>query len=141
MAKKRRLPYKCEFCPERFITPQAKWGHTPHCDSRKLSLTPAGKPEAEPPPSTFVNRESRRPGPDARDMKLDLLNVQEELTWFRNIADNNVIWAEFLFRSARKHVEGHATPEEWKKVYDILGDVQRDFDLMIGRLRLDRSLL
>jgi hypothetical protein len=141
MARKHRLPYKCEYCQKRYASPQAKWGHYPQCEARNLSLGLASKPEAEAPAFTFVNGESRRPGPDGQEMKLLLLETQEEIIRLRNIADNNFIWAEFLCRAARRHVEGDATPEDWKKVYEVLGDVERDLDLQIGRLRLDRLLL
>ena len=113
----------------------------PQSEARKLSLDLAGKPRAEAPSLTFGDRESRRPGPDGQEMKLCLLDAQEEITRLRNIADNNFIWAEFCFRAARNHVQGRTTPEEWKKVYEVLGDIERDFDIMKGRLRLDRSLL
>ena len=141
MAKKRRLPYKCEHCPKRYATLQAKWGHYPSCPKRKLSLEPASQPEAEAPSSTFVDREPRRPGPDSQEMKLLLLDTHEENAKLYRIAGNHAWWAEFLFRTASSHVQGHATPEEWAMVYQDLGDIGRDLDQMKGRLRLDRSLL
>ena len=140
-AKKRRLKHPCEFCQERFATPQAKWGHIPHCSARKPSLELASKPEAEAPRSTFVYSESRRPGPDSQDMKLVLLETQETITRLYCDAGDHTFWADFLSRTARKHVEGHATPEEWVMIYHDLGEILREFDQMIGRLRLDRSLL
>jgi hypothetical protein len=141
MAKKRRLPYKCEYCPKRFPILKSKWGHYPHCEGRKLSLEPASKPEAEAPSSTFEHRESRRPGPDSQDMKLLLLDTHEAITQLQRDADGHTFWAEFLARTASSHVEGHATPEEWGRLAQDLGDVERDLDQMKGRLRLDRSLL
>ena len=70
MARKRRLPYKCEYCPKHYATLQAKWGHFPQCEARKESLQLASKPKAEALPSTLENSESRRPGPDSQEMKL-----------------------------------------------------------------------
>lgn len=141
MAKKRRLKYSCEFCQKRFATSQAKWGHYPHCAARKLSLQPASQPEAEAPSSTFVDRESRRPGPDSQDMKLLLLDTHEGITQLHSDAEDHTFWAQWLARTAPIHAEGHATPEEWVRLYQDLGDVERDLDQMKGRLRLDRSLL
>lgn len=141
MAKKRRLKYPCESCPRRFATLQAKWGHYPTCPNRKLSQEPASQPEAEAPPSTFGDRESRRPGPDSQEMRLLLLDTNEEITRLHSDAEAHAFWAEFLCRTASTHVEGHATPEEWGRLAQDLGDVERDLDQMKGRLRLDRSLL
>lgn len=141
MAKKRRLRYPCEFCPKRYATLQAKWGHYPSCPKRKLSLEPASQPEAEAPSSTFRDREFRRPGPDSQEMRLLLLDTHEEIAKLHRSAGNHAWWAEFLARTARTHVEGHAMPEEWARIYQDLGDVERDLDQQVGPLRLDRSLL
>lgn len=141
MARKRRLPYKCEYCQKRYASLQAKWGHFPQCEARKESLQLASKPKAEAPASTFVNGESRRPGPDSQDMKLLLFEAQEGTIRLHSDAEDHTFWADFLSRTARTHVEGHATPEEWVMVYHDLGEILREFDQMIGRLRLDRSIL
>jgi hypothetical protein len=140
-AKKRRLKYACESCQKRFPTPQAKWGHTPHCPGRKLSLDPASKPEAQAPPSAVADRESRRPGPDGQEMKLVLLDTHEGITQLQRDAGDHAWWAQWLARTDPNHAEGHATPEEWAMIYQHLGDVTRDLDLMVGPLRLDRGLL
>ena len=140
-AKKRRLKHPCEFCHERFVTPQAKWGHYPSCPKRKLSLEPATKAEPEAPLSTFFDRQPRRPGPDSQDMKLVLLETQETFTRIYSDAEDHTFWADFLLRTARTHVEGHATAEEWVMIYHDLGEILREFDQLIGRLRLDRSIL
>ncbi len=141
MARTRRLKHKCEFCPERFLTSQAKWGHYPQCEARKLSLQLATQPGAEALPSTLIDRESRRPGPDSQDMKLLLLDTNEGFTQLHSEAGDHTFWAEWLARTDRTHAEGHTTPEEWALIYQNLGDVLRDLDQMVGRLRLDRSLL
>jgi hypothetical protein len=141
MASKRRLKYTCESCPKRFATPQAKWGHHPSCPGRKLSLQPATQAKAEAPSSTFEHSESRRPGPDSQDMKLLLLDVNEDATQLERDAGDHAFWAQWLARTDPNHAEGHANPEEWVMIYHDLGNVTRDLDLMVGPLRLDRSLL
>jgi len=141
MAKKLRLKYGCGLCPKRFHTLQAKWGHTPHCAVRKLSLQPATQAKPEAPSSTFEHCESRRPGPDSQEMKLLLLNVNEETIQLESDAGHHTFWAQWLARTAPNHAEGHSIPQEWAMIYQNLGDVTRDLDLMKGRLRLDRSLL
>jgi hypothetical protein len=138
MAKKRRLKYACEFCSKRYPTLQAKWGHYPQCEARKLSLDPASKPEAQASPGILADR---RPGPDSQEMKLLLLDVNECATDLESDAGDHTFWAQWLARTDPNHAEGHAKPEEWAMIYQDLGNVTRDLDLMVGPLRLDRSLL
>ena len=141
MAKKRRLQSACEFCRKRFPTPQAKWGHAPHCAARRLSQQPGTQAGAEAPPSTHADRESRRPGPDSQEMKLLLLDTHEEIIQLQTSAGTCAWCAQWPARADPVHEKGHATPEEWAGLYQDLGDIERDLDQMVGRLRLDRSLL
>jgi hypothetical protein len=138
MATKRRLKHACEYCQERFATPQAKWGHYPQCEARKLSLDPASKPEAQAPSEVLSDR---RPGPDSQEMKFELLNFNEDIIRLYSDAEDHTFWADFFSRTARNHVQGCTTPEEWVMILHDLGDILRDVDQMKGRLRLDRSLL
>ena len=140
MAKK-RLKCACEFCRKPFNTPEEKWGHYPHCAARKLSLQPSPQAGAEAPPSVVADREPRRPGPDSQEMKLLLLDVNEDATQLERDAGDHAFWAQWLARTDPNHAEGHAKPEEWMMIHHDLGDVTRDLDLMVGPLRLDRSLL
>ena len=138
MATKRRLKHTCESCPKRFPTPQAKWGHYPSCPGRKLSLQPATQAKAQPPSPLLSDR---RPGPDSQEMKLLLLDVNEDATQLERDAGDHAFWAQWIARTDPNHAEGKTTPEEWVMIHHDLGDVTRDLDLMVGRLRLDRSLL
>jgi hypothetical protein len=141
MAKKRRLKYACELCRKHFATSQARWGHTPHCAARKLSLDPASKPEAQPPPSAVAGHEPRRPGPDSQEIKLLLLDTNEEIIQRHSDAGDHAFWAQWIARTDPTHAQGHTTPEEWAMIYQDLGDVVRELDQMVGPLRLDRSIL
>lgn len=141
MAKKRRLKYSCEFCRKRFATAQSKFGHYPHCAKRKLSLDPAPQAGAEAPHSSVADRESRRPGPDSQDMKLLLLDVNEDIIQLERDAGDHAFWAQWIACTDATHAQGKTTPEEWIMIYQDLGDVTRDLDQMVGPLRLDRSLL
>ena len=76
-----------------------------------------------------------------KHMKLLLFESQEVTIRLYSEAEDHTFWADFLSRTARKHVAGHATPEEWVMIYHDLGEILREFDQMIGRLRLDRSIL
>lgn len=140
MAKKRRFKYACEFCAKRYATHQAKWGHQSQCEARKLSLRPPtqAKPEAHASPAVLSDR---RPGPDSQEMKLLLLDVNEDATQLERDAGDHAFWAQWIARTDPTHAQGKTTPEEWVMIYQNLGDVTRDLDLMKGRLRLDRSLL
>jgi len=140
-AKKRRLKHPCEFCQERFATPQAKWGHYPQCEARKLSQQPTPQAGAEAPPSAVAGREPHRPGPDSQDMKLLLLDTNEGLIQLHSDAGDHAFWAQWIAQTDPTHAQGKSTPEEWVMIYHDLGNVTRDLDLMVGPLRLDRSLL
>ncbi|MEI8015202.1 MAG: C2H2-type zinc finger protein [Nitrospira sp.] len=141
MAKITPKRYECDYCEKPFKTPQAVRGHLRHCTYRRLRQQTATQSEAEPATPTITDRESRRPGPDSQDMKLLLLDTQEEFTRLKSDAGDHTFWAEFMFRTDRTHAEGRTTHEEWVRIYQDLGDIQRDLDQMIGPLRLDRSIL
>lgn len=117
------------------------WGHSPHCAARRLSQQPGTQAGAEAPASASTDRESRRPGPDSQEMKLFLLDTQEAIIGLRRDAEGYAWWAKFLARTDSSHVQGHATPEEWDRLTQDLGDVERELDQMVGRLCLDRSIL
>lgn len=138
MAKK-RLKYACQFCQKRFLTPHAKWGHLPHCPKHNVSLEPATQPGAEPRPST--PGDFHRPGPDSQEMKLLLLDTGEMIIQRRSDAEHHAWWADFLDRTVSSQVKEDTTPQEWARIAQDLGDVERDFDQMIGPLRLNRTLL
>jgi hypothetical protein len=109
-AKKRRLKHPCEFCHERFATPQAKWGHYPSCPNRKLSLEPATQAKPEAPSSTFEHRDSRRPGPDSQEMKFNLLDTKEGIIQLESDAADHTFWADF-FR-ARLEIMSRDVPRQ-----------------------------
>jgi hypothetical protein len=74
-------------------------------------------------------------------MKLLLLDTNEGITQLERDAGDHAFWAQWIARTDPTHAQGKTTPEEWVMIYQNLGDVTRDLDLMKGRLRLDRSLL
>jgi hypothetical protein len=74
-------------------------------------------------------------------MKLLLLDVNEDTIQLERDAGDHAFWAQWIARTDPNHAEGKTTPEEWAMIYQDLGDVTRDLDLMVGPLRLDRSLL
>lgn len=143
MAKITPKRYECDYCEKPFKTPQAVRGHLRHCTYRRLRLQTATQSEAEPatPTITITDRESRRPGPDSQEMKLILIDTHEGVIQLHSDAGDHAWWAQWLARMAPTHAEGRTTHEEWVRIYQDLGDVERDLDQMVGRLRLDRSLL
>ena len=139
MAKKRRPKYACEFCRKPFNTPEEKWGHYPHCAARKLSLQPGPKAGPEAPPSALADREPRRPGPDSQESRMLVLETPELIQLLRRDARD---FAGMAYLLAKGNVAGeYEKAKEWLELSQALDDVDRNFDQMVGRLRLDRSLL
>jgi hypothetical protein len=56
-------------------------------------------------------------------------------------AGDHAWWAQWIARADATHAQGKTTPEEWARLYQDLGDVERDLDQMVGPPRLDRGLL
>ena len=139
MAKKRRGRYPCESCEDTFKTPQAKWGHVPHCKGRKLSQQLATQAEAEPVSTSRADHITRRPGPDSQENKLLLLEAYELIQQFQENARH---CAAISYLMAERNVRGqYERAKEWLAVYNDLTDIERDCFQMVGRLRLDRGLL
>ena len=139
MAKKRCGRYPCESCEDTFKTPQAKWGHYPHCEGRKLSQQPATQAEAEPVGTARADHVTRRPGPDSQESKLLLLETHELIQQFEEDARH---YAAMSYLLAERNVRGqYEKAKEWLQMYNDLSDVERDCFQMVGRLRLDRGLL
>jgi hypothetical protein len=74
-------------------------------------------------------------------MKLVLLDTNEGLTQLHCDAGDHAFWAQWLARADATHAQGKTTPQKWARIAQDLGDIERDFDLMIGPLRLNGSLL
>jgi hypothetical protein len=97
--------------------------------------------EAKPASASRPTYLASRPGPDSQEMKLLLLDVNEDATQLERDAGDHAFWAQWLAHTAPSHAEGNTTPEEWVMIHHDLGGVTRDLDLMVGPLRLDRSIL
>lgn len=139
MAKKRRHRYACKSCRKPFNTLPEMWGHTPHCAARKLSQQPGTLAGPEALRSAVADRESRRPGPGSQESKLCLLDTYELIQQLQKDAHD---FAGIAYLLAQGNVRGeYEKAKEWLWLSQALGDVDRDFDLMVGPLRLDRSLL
>jgi hypothetical protein len=86
-----------------------------------------------------TDRESRRPGPDSQENKLELIDAHELIIRFQENAHH---FASMSYHLAEMNVRGrYEMAKEWFQVYLDLCDVERDCDQMVGRLRLDRTLL
>ncbi len=139
MAKKRRHRYACKSCRKPFNTLPEMWGHTPHCPARKLSQQPTTQAGPEALRSAVADRESRRPGPDSHESRLLLLDTAELIQQLRRDAR---YFAGIAYLLAQGNEQGeYEKAKEWFWLSQGLDDVDRDFDLMVGPLRLDRSLL
>jgi hypothetical protein len=87
------------------------------------------------------DHESRRPGPDSQENKLLLLDTHEDIKQLFQVLELILVSVQFLFQAAFAKVSGNITPQEWGRLFAGLDSVERDFELMIGPLRLDRTLL
>ena len=97
--------------------------------------------EAEPAGSARPIHRGSRHGPDSQEMKLLLLDPHEEIIQLQRSAGHHA-WFALMVSSCGSHpCQGTRPPEEWARLAQDLGDVERDLDQMVGRLRLDRSLL
>ena len=105
MARKKRLPYKCDDCGRRFKNAQAVRGHLLHCPAAKRRRQAEAQAEAQPgtavmPDNTRAHameqsRSSsdrtaddarRRAGPLGRELKVLFLDVQDMLEQLREEA-------------------------------------------------------
>jgi hypothetical protein len=137
MAKITPHRYECDFCEKPFTTAQGVRGHLRHCAYRRLRQQVGAQAEAEPP--TVTERKFRRPGPDSQDSKRCLLDTYELIQQLRRDARD---FAGIAYLLAKGNVRGqYEMAKEWLRLSQAVDDVERDFDLMVGPLRLDRSLL
>lgn len=140
MAKITPNRYECDYCEKPFKTPQSVRGHLRHCVSRRLRQQAVTEAEAEPATPILTNRESRRVGPDSQESKLWLLDTHELIQQLQQDALDFAAMANLL---AGMNAPGneYEKAKEWLQVSQSLADVERDYDQMVGLLRLDRSLL
>ena len=82
-----------------------------------------------------------RPGPDSQENKLLLLDTYESIKELIKMLHLIAFSAHFYFKTAFSQVQGNIPPEEWAKLYDDLCNVEREFEQMVGLLRLNQSLL
>ena len=134
---------RCFHCEKRFKNPQAVRGHQPHCPVRRLNAQAGGQTQDKPTRNSVLQEDSEyhRPGPDSKESKLLLVNTHEDIEQLIQVMGHIVAAAHFFFRGAFSHVKRNIPPEEWAKLHGDLDDVERDFQQMMGRLRLDQSLL
>ena len=151
MARKKRLPYKCNDCGRRFKNAQSVRGHLLHCPAAKR------RRQAEAQPGTAVRpnntrdhpmEQSRsssdrtaedvrqRPGPLSQELTVVFLDVQEMLEHLR---DNALEFAVKSYIFAGMNVPGsHEKVTVWSQLYQILDDCLRDLEQTLPRFRLER---
>lgn len=131
--------YECDYCEKPFKTPQAVRGHLRHCTYRRLRQQAEAQAEAEPAGAARATHLARRPGPDSQESRLLLLDTHEQIQQLQQDA-RTIAGMAYIF--AGMNVPGeYEKAKEWLQLSQTLGDVERDCDQMVGRLRLDRSLL
>lgn len=157
MARKRRLPYECQYCGTRKQNAQAIRGHLTHCKHRRRRLQAGAEAQAEPgaglPPSggsLMRGRRQcaeagasdslrRRSGPLSRENRLLLLDVQEMLEQHQQTARELMTMAHIL---ANMNAAGQREQaQEWLCMYQTFDDCLRDLDPMVPLFELDRAVL
>ena len=136
MARKRRLPYECFTCGQRFKNAQAVRGHRRHCRYPRLKRQAEAQAADQPEPAT---RFGKRPGPLSQEGKLLALDAWEGLEQLQRVAQRIGTVANIM---ADMNVGGqYERAMEWAKIYWVLDDCLRDFDPMLPSFRLDRGVL
>ena len=139
MAKITPHRYECDYCEKPFKTPQAVRGHLRHCTYRRLRQQVATQTEAEPASAAQTTHGASRPGPDSQESRLQLLDTHEQIQELERDARDFAGMAYLL--SGMNVLGEYEKAKEWLQLSQALADVERDCDQMVGRLRLDRSLL
>ena len=155
MARKKRLPYKCDDCGRRFKNAQAVRGHLLHCPAAKRRRQAEAQAEAQPGTAVMpdikgahaterrrssqdrtVDDEKRRAGPLGRELRVLFLSVQDMLEHLREDALESA-GKSYIF--AGMNVPGeHEQATAWTQMYQTLDDCVRDLDQMLPRFRLEQ---
>ncbi|MEP6934685.1 MAG: hypothetical protein ABI988_12195, partial [Nitrospirota bacterium] len=155
MARKKRLPYKCNDCGRRFKNAQSVRGHLLHCPAAKRRRQAEAQAEAQPETGGMQNNhrahateqsrssldrtvadEKRRAGPLGREFRVLVLSVQDLLEHLQDDAHEFAVQADcFADMSVRGAHEKYLA---WREMYAILDDCLRDLDQMLPMFRLER---
>lgn len=139
MAKITPHRYECDYCETPFKTAQGVRGHLRHCEYRRLKQQTAKQIEAEPASTSRPTHLGTRPGPDSYESRMLLLETPELIQQLHRDA---LDLAGMAYLLAKGNVAGeYEKAKEWLLLSEALDNVERDFDRMVGCLRLDRSLL
>jgi hypothetical protein len=147
----RRRLLECFSCGRRFKVPQALFGHLRHCAHYRLKRKAKAKAEHQPsrPRQSTQNALksggdrtdaaaiSKRGGRDSQEHLLLLLDISEIFPELKcKSLDHGTIAR--LFGSIRPRM---MTPQQWMDLYWIIDECERDYEQMVMRLRLDRTIL
>lgn len=147
----KRQPFECSSCHRRFKIPQALFGHLRQCQWHRLKRKAKAEAENQPPRRCHSQQKSKKSrderiaevvrsqhrGRDSQEnllLLLDLSEVLPKLKW--KSLDYGAIAR--LLRTVRPQM---TTPEEWMALYTTIDDIERDYEQMVMRLRLDRIIL
>jgi hypothetical protein len=147
----RRKLFECTACHRRFETAQGLFGHLRHCRYHRLKTEAKAEAGNQPPghnqseqhalkpgfQGNTTESASRRGGRDSQEHLLLLLDVYEVFPELkRKCLDYAAICR--LLGSVRPEM---TRVEEWVSLYWILDESERDYEQMVLRLRLDRTIL
>lgn len=146
-----RKPYECSSCYRRFKVPQALFGHLRHCQYHRLKRQAKAEAGNQPPREGQSHQNSPKPssgqteaapvnqrrGRDSQENLLLLLDGSEMFPRMKRKCIDYTAIARMLANVR----PGMTTTEKWVALYWILDECERDYEQMVMRLRLDRTIL
>ena len=147
----RRRMLECASCHRRFKIPQALFGHLRHCRWHRLKRQAKAKAGNQPPGQrqsqqnmpkppagdTEAVSVSQRRGRDSQENLLLLLDGSEMFPRMKRKCIDYTAIARMLANVR----PGITTTEKWVALYWTLDECERDYEQMVMRLRLDRTIL
>ena len=146
-----RRMLECSACHRRFKVHQALFGHLRHCLWHRLRLEAKAEAGHQPPAQRHTQRNATKSGAEGtdaaanhqrrgRDSQESLLLLLDGWEMFSKMKSKCVDCAA-IARMLGSVRPGMTTAEKWVALYWILDECERDYEQMVMRLRLDRTIL
>jgi hypothetical protein len=150
---------ECFACSRRFKKPPQLFGHLRQCKwhkNRRQNTEANAKASKQPPRKNPAGNDrprnlggfsraraeddkplSRRPGRDSQESLRLMLDVYEALPLLTRECSDHVV----IVRQLASAYPDITSPEDWEELYRMLDDIERDYEQMVFRFRLDPVLL
>lgn len=147
----RRKMLDCASCHRRFKVPQALFGHLRHCEWHRLKKEAKAEADHQPPAQRHTQRNATKSGAEGtnaavnhlrrgRDSQENLLLLLDGSEVFPRMKGKCIDYAA-IARMLANVRPGMTATEKWMLLYWILDECERDYEQMVMRLRLDRTIL